>query len=142
MKLKRLFLIPVIALAGTILASCTPAEIALFNTLSPSDQQAVAQSISTSSTSRPKDCYQAIEQVWPQSLHAWAKKIVWRESNNTPSAQNRSSSAAGCFQMTKVHAGRFQKLGYSWANDRYDAYANTRVALDLYREAGIRPWSL
>lgn len=139
MKLKRYLILPTILLLG-VAASCTPNEIAVFSFLTPPQQNQVIHSIRTKQAS--SDCYQAIAKHWPASSQSWARSIVWRESRNNPTAQNRSSSAAGCFQMTRVHAGRFQRLGYSWANDRYNADANTRVAFDLYREAGARPWSL
>lgn len=86
------------------------------------------------------DCFAAVSTVWPPALQAKARSIVWRESRNRPSAQNRRSSAAGCFQMLKLHSPRFARLGFNWSTDRYDAWANASVALDLYREQGWRPW--
>ena len=141
MKLKRLVIISSVVLA-TALTACTPTQIEVFKSLDPTTQQTVIQQIRTQNQTRSVDCYQAIDKHWPATSQSWARSIVWRESNNQPHAQNRSSSAAGCFQLTRVHAGRFQKLGYDWANDRYNADANARVAFDLYREAGVRPWSL
>ena len=141
MKLKRLAIIGSIVIA-TALTACTPTQIEVFKSLDPTTQQTVIQQIRTQNQAKSSDCYQAIDKHWPANTRSWARSIVRRESNNQPHAQNRSSSAAGCFQLTRVHAGRFQKLGYDWANDRYNADANARVAFDLYREAGVRPWSL
>jgi hypothetical protein len=71
-----------------------------------------------------------------------ARSIVWRESRNNPTAANTRSSARGCWQLLLgTHGRRFAKLGFStgqWA----DPDVNTLVALDLYREAGTRPWRL
>lgn len=86
-------------------------------------------------------CYDAVEFLWPRESRAWAHRIVWRESRGDPWAQNRRSSAAGCFQLLRLHAPRFRRLGFSWAN-RYDPMVNAWVALDLYREQGQRPWKV
>ncbi len=92
--------------------------------------------------SQSTDCLGAMRQVWPQHLWSWWTGIVMRESGNRPSAQNPSSSAAGCGQTLALHAARYNKLGYSWERDRYNAIANTRVCYDLYLEAGTSPWRL
>ncbi len=92
-------------------------------------------------SARPHDCNSAVSRVWPGSLQGKAKRIVWRESRNRATAQNRRSSAAGCFQLLSMHSRRFTKLGFSWRTDRYDPVANTLVAYDLYRDAGWSPWA-
>jgi hypothetical protein len=84
-------------------------------------------------------CHDAIDALWPAGSRNWAHNIVNRESGGDPSAQNPSSSAAGCFQLLRTHAWRFNATGSSWAQ-RYDAVANTKAALHLYNEAGTRPW--
>ena len=89
----------------------------------------------------PADCFGAISQLFPPQHQARARRIVLRESKNRPSAQNRRSSAAGCFQLMRLHAGRFAKLGYDWSRDRYDARANTAVAYDLFVTQGWSPWA-
>lgn len=90
-------------------------------------------------SARTGGCHDAVNFLWPQGSRAWAHKIVHRESRGNPRAQNRRSTAAGCFQMLKIHQGRFARLGFSWA-DRYNPIINTYVAMDLYREQGARPW--
>ena len=90
---------------------------------------------------RTGGCHDAVNFLWPASSRAWAHKIVHRESRGNPRAQNRRSSAAGCFQMLKIHAGRYRKLGFSWA-DRYNPAVNLLVALDLFNEQGTRPWGV
>lgn len=87
----------------------------------------------------PQTCAQAVDRIWPASSRSWAHRIVWRESRGDTNAKNRRSTASGCWQLLAVHRPRFVKLGYGWA-DRFDPVANTRVALDLYREQGARPW--
>lgn len=88
---------------------------------------------------RPSSCRAAVEKYWPAGSKAWAHSKVQSESGGLASAQNRSSSAAGCFQLLRIHAWRFAATGSSWAS-RYDAAANTLAALHLFREQGKRPW--
>lgn len=88
------------------------------------------------------DCHGAVDAYWPASAQPRAHKVVTRESGGDPTAQNRRSTAAGCFQLLRVHRARFARLGYSWDRDRYLAVPNVRVALDLWHEQGWRPWQL
>jgi Transglycosylase SLT domain len=113
--------------------ACTPFEIGIFRSLSPSAQGAVALELATPS------CHRAVDLLWPKASRAWAHRIVHRESRGNPYAQNRGSSAAGCFQLLKLHAWRFLRVGYTWA-DRYHARANVLAALHLFHEQGARPW--
>jgi len=122
---RRLGALAFVACAAFLVASCSAAPDAVL----------------TSAPQRPADCNEAIAAVWPPPLQARAQRISFRESRNTPWAQNRRSSAAGCFQLLALHAGRFGKLGLDWGRDRYDALANTQVAFDLFLEQGWRPWS-
>lgn len=87
----------------------------------------------------PQTCAQAVDRIWPASSRGWAHRIVWRESRGIATAKNPRSTASGCWQLLAVHRPRFVKLGYRW-EDRFDPVANTRVALNLYREQGTRPW--
>ncbi len=89
----------------------------------------------------PQTCAQAVDRIWPPASKGWAHRVVWRESRGDTTARNRRSTASGCWQLLRIHAPRFVKLGYDWG-DRYDPVANTLVALDLYREQGTRPWAL
>ena len=135
-------------------AACTPGQITAYQHVmangTPAEQAAATAAVDawkanppyeTASMGESPDCYAAIARHWPAGSQAWARGIVSRESGNQPGAQNASSTAAGCFQMLRLHEGRFNKLGYTWA-DRYDPDVNTLVALDLYREAGTAPWRL
>ena len=139
-KYRTLFAVTLaIALSG-VFTACTPEQIAAFNAAPADVQQAILAGLNTPRAEM--DCYTAMRQVWPSETHAWARTIIKRESRNIPTAQNRRSSAAGCFQTLRIHAPRFANLGYTWEHDRYNALANTRVAYDLYKEQGTRPWQL
>lgn len=143
MKWKYLAL-PIL-LVLPVIASCTPEQIAIFEQLNPEQQTAVVNHIRSTqarqASTSSRDCYEAVDKYWPESSRSWIKTIIRRESNNTPTAQNSSSSAAGCLQILRIHAPRFTKLGYSWS-DRYNPDVNILVGLDLYREAGASPWRL
>ena len=135
---RRGFFVAILLLLGVgVATSCTPEQMAFFDSLTPEQKEIIR-----SMHQKPVDCYTAIDRVWPPGLRAKAKTIVKRESGNNPRAQNRRSSAAGCFQMLKLHAPTFSRLGYSWGTHRYDAVANTRVAYALYQGSGWRPWRL
>ena len=125
--------------AGIFLMACTPTEIAAFKTLSPTDQQKVLDSLSSRAPASSGDCYGALGHF--SGDHGMARKVIHRESRNNPAAQNRSSSAAGCFQLLSMHSWRFDAVGCSWAQ-RYDAVCNTKAANHLYRAAGWSPWRL
>ena len=133
-------LVVTVAAASIMLAAaCTPEQIQAYNSLAPHEHAAVRTHWQT--VNPPPDCYTAMRQTWPQSTWAWAERVIWRESRNQPGAQNTRSTAAGCFQMLRIHAGRFNALGYTW-NDRYNPTVNSLVALDLYREQGATPWRI
>ena len=52
--------------------------------------------------------------------------------------QNKTSSAAGCFQIVK---GTWQAYSdYQWA-DRYDNAKNIDTALNIYQQSGIHHWN-
>ena len=84
-----------------------------------------------------EDCYGALGYF--SGDEEQARYVVWRESRNDPTAQNSRSTAAGCFQLIRQHAWRFESVGCSWAQ-RYEPVCNTRAADHLYRVAGWSPW--
>lgn len=114
------------ALTLPVAVACTPEQEAAVRGL-------LAQQEAT------RTCHGAVDHLWPEASRAWAHRIVDRESGGTATAQNRSSSAAGCFQLLSMHAWRFRATGSDWSQ-RYNAAANTRAALHLYRQAGAQPW--
>ena len=84
-------------------------------------------------------CGNSVNFLWPERTRAWAHKVVHRESRGVASARNRSG-ASGCFQLMPVHAPRFARLGFSWERDRFNPIINTWIAMDLFKEQGVRPW--
>jgi len=107
-------------------------------------QPAMAVTVKAPSVSAAarSDCYSAIARYWPTHLQPWARKIVWRESRNTPSAANPRSSARGCFQMLLRYSSPFYRAvgcnNYMWSN----ATCNVRAAYQLYKKAGKSPWRM
>jgi hypothetical protein len=118
---------------------CTPEEVTAFKSLPPQAQADVIKWLQDSQ--RPTGCVEAMRRVWPQSEWAWGERIMWRESNHTPSARNRSG-ASGCWQMMlPLHNRRFAAVGCSpaeWA----DPLCNNKAAYNLFVEAGRSPWVL
>jgi hypothetical protein len=133
--MRRILTVAVTVLIGAIAASCTPEEIALFQSLPADQQTAVLETLWPS-----EDCNAAIDRWWPGD-RAWAKRIAWRESRNTPTARN-ASGASGCLQMMlPLHNRRFTAVGCSpsqWSN----AACNIKAAWHLYQEVGPSPWNL
>lgn len=138
---RKILAIAILLVASLLQIACTPEQIEYYLTeASPEVREAVDRHLQERART-PLDCNQALDKHWPADSRAWARKVVWRESRNDPSAQNRRSTAAGCMQLLRVHSPRFARLGYSWERDRYDPEANILVGLSLYREAGARPWN-
>lgn len=138
---RRLAVILALPLAG-----CLPAEVhavlaAHGQVVDQPTAVRIARDVTAARTrpAAPLSCREAIMRLWPSGSRSWALTVARRESGGNPRAQNRSSSAAGCFQMLQIHRTRFAKVGCSWAR-RYEAPCNVLAALDLYREQGARPW--
>lgn len=134
-RMRRTISTLVAALACLAALGCTPEEVALFKSLTPDQQTAVLEARWPS-----EDCNAAIDRWWPGD-RAWAKRIAWRESRNTPSARN-PSGASGCLQMMlPLHNRRFTAVGCSpsqWSNPA----CNIKAAWHLYAEVGPSPWNL
>jgi hypothetical protein len=137
--MTRKLVVAVTLVAGLFLLACQPHEVAVFKTLSPEHQQNVLNTLSSRAPASSSDCYGALGHF--SGDHGMARKVIHRESRNNPAAQNRSSSAAGCFQLLSMHAHRFDAVGCSWAQ-RYNAVCNVKAADHLYRAAGWSPWRL
>lgn len=133
--MRRLIPVLVAFLVAFGVAGCTPEEVALFRSLPADQQTAVLETLWPS-----EDCNAAIDRHWPGDK-AWAKRIVWRESRNTPTARN-PSGASGCMQMMlPMHNRRFTAVGCSpaqWTNPA----CNIKAAWHLYSEVGASPWNL
>ena len=134
--MKRITVCAVCALAT---CACTPGQVADVASALGVDIGPETATLVAFHVEHPADCNAAIAQVWPQRLQAWARRIVWRESRNQPTAKNKRSSASGCFQLLKMHADMYVITGSSWAA-RFDPLANTRAAWALYQADGAAPW--
>jgi len=101
---------------------------------------------------RSDDCGPAAEMVTPRprtvpeliDVHFGAaapkaRDVAWCESRYDPKALS-SGGHVGVFQLSRVHEGRANRLGYSWS-EMYEAEPNIVVARDLQAEQGWRPWS-
>jgi hypothetical protein len=106
-----------------------------------SEQQAAYFAGIVAANARSNDCFEAIDKHFTGPKE-WFKGIVWRESRNTPSAANPSSSARGCAQLLmSLHSHRYYAVGCT-PNDWADPDCNIKAADHLYRQAGASPWSL
>jgi hypothetical protein len=91
----------------------------------------------------PSSCEAAIGLAFinePVSVRIRMQRIAWRESRNQPAVVN-GSGHTGCLQLSRIHAARAARLGFSWVQMR-QAWPNAVVAYDLWREQGWRPWSI
>lgn len=159
-KISKPIIILIAILVGLVISSCTPNEqYAFFVTLG--DEEAKTQTLEQARSewtyedatleqhsvlrhlqSPPSyDCIGAMQRVFPPSAHSWGRAIIMRESRNQPTAQNRSSSAAGCWQLLRMHDHRYYSVGCTPAQ-KYDALCNTKAAFTLYRDAGTSPWNV
>jgi hypothetical protein len=110
--------------------------MAVFGSLTPPQQGGVVDYLSGTSGT---DCYSALN-YFPGD-QATARRVIWRESRNTPTAQNSSSSAKGCWQiMQSIHASKYYAVGCT-PSDWSDPVCNTKVAALLYQQVGWSPWA-
>ena len=163
-RLALLLIVPIVALIGAACDPSDPAQRQAFYDLNPEvgaevtaetlnepqravishlqDQQLRYLSALHAAQQRPRDCYAAMEQVFPPHAWSWGRSIIHRESRNNPSAANPSSTARGCWQLlSSLHAGRYTAVGChvsQWS----DALCNTKAAYELYKVAGTSPWRL
>lgn len=157
------FIIGAVALVVTSCDPSDPAQRQAFFDLNPLGEKVTAETLNEpqqavishlqdqqlrylaalqAAQSRPRDCYSAMEQVFPPHAWAWGRGIIARESGNNPAAANPSSTARGCWQLLmSVHSSRFYAVGCTPA-DWADALCNTKAAYTLYQAAGTSPWSL
>ena len=85
------------------------------------------------------DCYAAIDRHW--GGNSTAKRVMWKESRNNPSAVSPSGKYRGCMQMgLPMHNSRFTAVGCKpsqWANPD----CNILAAMNLQRAGGWGHWS-
>ena len=71
--------------------------------------------------------------------------IMYRESRYTNRASHRNTNGSydlGLFQINSIHELRWRQVTHTnyWTNWS-NPYLNARVALDLWRVAGLAPWA-
>lgn len=131
----------VLAAVMVFAVACSPTQVQRFYAERGYNIDLATATAISAELNRPKTCREAVDALWPAESRAWFHQIVKRESGGNARAQNKSSSAAGCAQLLRIHAWRFDAVGCSWAQ-RYDAECNVKAALHLYRAAGKSPWRL
>ena len=81
---------------------------------------------------------------WPKSQRAELARIMWRESRCNPAAHNPADPWGGSFgllQINGANVGWATRSGYiSTRNDLLDPKHNVKVALELWKLYGWRPW--
>ena len=84
-------------------------------------------------------CHAAVDKYF-QRDRQWAHMVTQRESLGRPSSRNRSSGAAGCFQLMPQYYRRWMRS--AGCSNVWDADCNVRTAWWLYNGAkqGRRPW--
>ena len=81
-----------------------------------------------------------VRAIWPDDQEDHALQIVWRESNNQPTARN--SCCYGLFQINyNAHRSWLAaNAGITSATQLLDPHVNALVALVLYNGSGWGPW--
>lgn len=83
---------------------------------------------------------------WPKSERANIRRIMWRESRCRPTAHNTADptryGSRGLMQINGTNLGWATRMGYVRnADDLFDPRRNLKVALELWRLYGWRPWA-
>ena len=73
----------------------------------------------------------------PESL---IRRILHCESTFDPQKININSGARGLWQIMPVHEQKFVRRGWDYWVDWSNPFRNTKVAVDIYREQGLRAW--
>jgi hypothetical protein len=73
----------------------------------------------------------------PESL---IRRILHCESTFDPQKININSGARGLWQIMPVHEQKFVRRGWDYWSDWSNPFRNTKVAVDIYREQGLRAW--
>jgi hypothetical protein len=81
-----------------------------------------------------------VRAIWPDDQEDHALQVVWRESNNQPTAHN--SCCYGLFQINyNAHRSWLAtNAGITNAQQLLDPHVNALVALVLYNGSGWGPW--
>ena len=70
----------------------------------------------------------------------YIRSLLHCESTLDPLKINTASGARGLWQIMPVHAQKFVTRGWDYWRDWSNAYRNTKVAGDIYREQGLKAW--
>jgi hypothetical protein len=81
---------------------------------------------------------EAIAAYFPD-VYDEAVAVASCESGMNPGAVSRSGKYHGLFQISTIHRGRVESMGYSW-DQILDAWVNSAVARAIYDEQGWGPW--
>lgn len=96
--------------------------------------------VSVSKLPEPKDCLEAVAQAGGSQLMA---RIAQAESGNNPLAENKTSTATGCFQILNKSWRYYGEM--LWGDDRfnkniYNPKDNTELAKFMIEKEGTSPW--
>ena len=104
-----------------------------------------ATTATTTTTVAPKN-YSAAEvqaiivSIWPADQQTQALAIAWRESNDTPMAQNFC-----CYGLFQIHYQANQawlnSVGITNPAQLFDPKTNAYIALLMYQRSGWAPWN-
>jgi hypothetical protein len=134
---KKLTICAVCALAT---CACTPGQVVDVASALGVDIGPDTATLVSARLEQPADCNDAIARVWPPRLQGWARRIVWRESRNQPTAKNKRSTASGCAQLVVGTWNANQVPGCPWST-RFDPLCNIRTMWNLYQQRGAQPWA-
>jgi hypothetical protein len=70
----------------------------------------------------------------------YIRRLLHCESTLDPQKINIVSGARGLWQIMPVHAQKFVTRGWDYWQDWSNAFRNTKVAGDIYREQGLKAW--
>ncbi len=143
-------LVGAVALVGS-LPFATPAEAQLIDPRPPGEISQPKNSPKVepvfvprplASVSEPQDL-DAIIAIAAQDMalsEAHIRRILHCESTLDPQRINTATGARGLWQIMPVHAQKFITRGWDYWEDWSNAYRNTKVAGDVYREQGLKAW--
>jgi len=119
-----------------IAPATTPASTAPIATPATS----AAAVVSPARTYSSAEVVAIVRAIWPDDQEDHALQVVWRESNNQPTAHN--SCCYGLFQINyNAHRSWLAtNAGITNAQQLLDPHVNALVALVLYNGSGWGPW--
>ena len=97
--------------------------------------------VSVSKQTEPTDCLEAVKQAGASEIMI---RITEAESSNNPLAENKTSTATGCFQILNKSWRYYGEM--LWGDDRfnkniYNPKDNTELAKFMFEKEGTSPWN-